>query len=101
MRKPTRNLVDLMPRNPVNEPLSSQDLEYLTDQIVLSGHHDDSINEALIILMDEVQRLAFTDAADLENVTGIVSRHAYYRMSQNEDRLKALISEVRRKLAQG
>ena len=50
MRKPTRNLVDLMPRNPVNEPLSSQDLEYLTDQIVLSGHHDDSINEALMIL---------------------------------------------------
>jgi hypothetical protein len=100
MPKPARSFIDRMPRNPVNEPLSSQDLEYLTDRIVLSGHHDDSINEALIILMDEVQRVAFTNPVDLENVTGVVSRHAYYRLHHSEDRLQALISEVRGKLAQ-
>ena len=99
MPKPSRSLTDLMPRNPVNERLSYSDLEYLTDQIVMN-HDDMSANEALMVLMDEVLRVFFTDPSDLENITGIVSRHAYYRLSISEHREQALITEARAGLAQ-
>ena len=63
-------------------------------------HDDMSANEALMVLMDEILRGYFSDPGDLENVTGIVSRHAYYRLGISEHREQALISEARAGLAQ-
>jgi len=64
------------------------------------SYDDPSMNEALMVLMDEVLQVSFTDSGDMENVTGIVSRHAYYRLGISEHREQALITEARAGLAQ-
>lgn len=91
--------MDRMPPNPAYQPLTLTQIEYLTDQIVMA-YHDPSIAEALLVLMDEIERLALSEPLDVEPVTVRVKHHAYYRLNDTENNQQALITALRGALAQ-
>ena len=90
-------LIGKLPTNPAFEPLTWRQLEYLTDQIVL-GHDDPTIAEALIVLIDEIERVALAHPIDLENITVPVKAHAFYRTQNSIEPQLALITQLRCKL---
>lgn len=78
------SLMDRMPANPAYEPLNLAQLEYLTDKIVMA-HGDPEVAEALILLMDEIERLALSEPLDVEPVTVLVKHHGLLPIKRHRE----------------
>src|SRR6185369_12407989 len=97
-RKPSVRLVDSA-RKPEHETLTSEQLEALTDAICGIGPGDQSSGEALIVLMDEIEKVVLGQPLDVENITVPVKAHAFYRSRDSESEQRLIINEIRGKLS--
>lgn len=61
-----------------SKELTAKQLEELTDKIT-HRYDDPELGEALILLMDEVERVALSHPLQIENITVPVKDRAFYR----------------------
>jgi hypothetical protein len=61
-----------------HQPLTVRQLDRLVDEVTL-GRSDPTIAEAFILLIDEAEWVALSNALEVENVTVPVKAHAFYR----------------------
>lgn len=79
------------------ERLTAEQLERLTDKLT-RPYDDPEQGEALILLMDEIERVLLSNPLFVESITVTVKNHAFYRSQNLTRNREKLIDQLRSRL---